>query len=173
MAILKVYKYPHAVLRQPCLPVEAFDETLKQIVADMTETMYSFGGAVGLAAPQVGVTQRIIVIDTAAKTTRDRQMILINPVIIKSSRNKQVREGCLSFPEYLANVKRATKLTVQAYDASGTPQTFDVEGLEAVAVQHEIDHLDGVLMIDRINSLKTDWIRRHQTAPIQETPASI
>jgi peptide deformylase len=161
MAVLKVYKYPHSVLRQPCLPVDAFDDSLRQLVADMTDTMYSFGGAVGLAAPQIGITQRVLVIDLNAKTTRDRRMVLVNPLILKASRNKLVREGCLSFPEYLANVKRATRVTVQAYDAHGTQQILDVEGLEAIAVQHELDHLDGVLMIDRISSLKTDWIRRH------------
>ncbi|MEB3205954.1 MAG: peptide deformylase [Vampirovibrionales bacterium] len=161
MAVLRVYKYPHSVLRQPCLPVDAFDDTLRQLVADMTETMYSFGGAVGLAAPQVGITQRVLVIDMHAKTTQDRLMVLINPLILKASRTKLVREGCLSFPEYLANVRRATRVTVQAYDAHGAQQILQVDGLEAIAVQHELDHLDGVLMIDRISSLKTDWIRRH------------
>ncbi|MGJ8508472.1 peptide deformylase, partial [Glaesserella parasuis] len=91
---------------------------------------------------------------------RSAYKVLINPVVVESSRKKTMREGCLSFPDYLANIKRATKLTFTAFDREQALQTYTVYGLEAIAVQHEIDHLDGVLMIDRISSLKTDWIRR-------------
>jgi peptide deformylase len=162
VAVLKILKFPHPVLRQTCEPVTEFDAALQQLAQDMVETMYDCNGAVGLAAPQVGHPVRMVVIDINAKTDRDRLMVLVNPVVVSKSRNKLVREGCLSFPEYLANVKRATKCTVEAYDPQGNPVSYTVEGLEAVAVQHEIDHLDGVLMIDRVTSLATDWIRRRQ-----------
>ena len=161
MAVLKILKYPHPILREACEAVAAWDTGLQKTVDDMIATMYDGPGAVGLAACQVGITQRIIVMDVTAKSTRDQLKILINPVITEQSRNKTMREGCLSFPEYLANIKRATKLTYTAFDREGAEFSETVHGLEAVAVQHEIDHLNGVLMIDRINSLKTDWIRRH------------
>ncbi len=160
MTILKVLKYPHPVLREQCEPVTVWDASLQELVDDMTETMYASPGAVGLAACQIGETVRVVILDVSSKTTREEYKVLINPTIVEASRKKMMREGCLSFPEYLANIKRATKLTFSAYDREGALQTYTVQGLEAIAVQHEIDHLDGVLMIDRISSLKTDWIRR-------------
>jgi peptide deformylase len=160
MALLKVLKYPHPVLREQCEPIRVWDQSLQTLVDDMTETMYHSFGAVGLAASQVGEAARLIILDVSSCTTRQDYKVLINPTIVEASRNKVMREGCLSFPEYLANIKRATKLTFTAYDRYGELQTYSVRGLEAIAVQHEIDHLDGILMIDRINSLKTDWIRR-------------
>lgn len=160
MAILKVLKYPHPILREMCEPVNAWDSQLQKLIDDMTETMYDSPGAVGLAASQVGETVRVVVMDVTCKTDRSEYKVLINPTVLEASRNKVMREGCLSFPEYLANIKRATKITFSAYDRDGARQTYTAQGLEAIAVQHEIDHLDGVLMIDRINSLKTDWIRR-------------
>jgi len=160
MAVLKVLKYPHPILRVPCPDVTVFDDALAQLAEDMVETMYHGAGAVGLAANQVGETVRMFVMDTTAFTTRDNLKILVNPTIIISSRNKTMREGCLSFPDYLANVKRAQRITVQAHDVYGELHEYEVKHLEAVCVQHEIDHLDGVLMMDRISSLKTDWVRR-------------
>jgi peptide deformylase len=120
-------------------------------------------GAVGLAAPQVGQSVRVFVMDTNAFTTRDNLKVMVNPKIITASRNKTMREGCLSFPDYLANVKRSQRITVEAFDAYGVLQTYELKHLEAVCVQHEIDHLDGILMMDRIESLKTDWLRRQST----------
>jgi peptide deformylase len=170
MAIRKVLKYPHPILREQCEPVTVWDGHLQRLIDDMTETMYNATGAVGLAASQVGETVRIVVMDVTCKTSRDEYKVLINPTILESSRKKQMREGCLSFPEYLASVKRATKVTFTAYERDGELKTYTVQGLEAIAIQHEIDHLDGVLMIDRINSLKTDWIRRQ---PRGETPEEL
>lgn len=160
MAILKVLKYPHPILREVCQPVTVWDGHLQKLIDNMTATMYTSYGAVGLAACQVGEAARVIVLDTTSKTTREAYKVLINPTIVESSRNKTMREGCLSFPEYLATIRRATKVTFTAYDRDEALKTYTVYGLEAIAVQHEIDHLNGVLMIDRINSLKTDWIRR-------------
>ena len=167
MSVLKIYQYPSPHLREVCEPVVDFNAGFQKQIDDLIATMYGASGSVGLAAPQVGFPIRVFVIDVAAKTTRDQLKVLINPRIIQQSRNKQVREGCLSFPEYLANVKRATRVTVEAQNREGEPVIYEVRDLEAIAVQHELDHLDGVLMIDRINSLKTDWIRR-QPRPAEE-----
>lgn len=160
MAVLKVLKYPHPILRETCTPVGGWDPSIEKLIQDMIETMYDHPGAVGLAAPQVGSPVRIVVIDISAKTTRDQLKVLVNPVIVQQSRNKLVREGCLSFPEYLANIKRSLRATVECLNAVGEPVIHSVEGLEAIAIQHELDHLEGVLLIDRVQSLKTDLIRR-------------
>jgi peptide deformylase len=160
MAILKLYKYPHPILRQACQPVTTFDDDLKQFIQDLTETMYACHGAVGLSAPQVGRAIRVFVVDVSAKTTQTERKVLINPVIESATRKKEGREGCLSFPEYLANVKRATRVSISGLNDQFEPVSYNVEMLEAIAMQHEQDHLDGVLMIDRVSSLATDWIRR-------------
>jgi peptide deformylase len=163
MSVLKILKYPHPILRIPCPALTVFDQTLQDLVADMVETMYHGTGAVGLAAPQVGQSVRVFVMDTNAFTTRDNLKVMVNPKIITASRNKTMREGCLSFPDYLANVKRSQRITVEAFDAFGVLHSYELKHLEAVCVQHEIDHLDGILMMDRIESLKTDWLRRQNT----------
>ncbi len=178
MAVLKIYKYPHVSLREQCKAVEGVNDGIRKVARDMVETMYACPGAVGLAAPQVGVPLRIVVIDVSAKTTKDRLRVMINPEIVSQSRNKLVREGCLSFPDYLANVKRATKITFRYIDENGETVEAEARDLEAIAVQHEIDHLDGILMIDRVNSLKTDLIRRYATqipegsGPGESSPSS-
>jgi peptide deformylase len=168
MSVLKILKYPHPILRIPCPELTVFDQTLQDLVADMVETMYHGTGAVGLAAPQVGQSVRVFVMDTNAFTTRDNLKVMVNPKIITASRNKTMREGCLSFPDYLANVKRSQRITVEAFDAYGVLHTYELKHLEAVCVQHEIDHLDGILMMDRIESLKTDWLRRQNSQSNEE-----
>jgi peptide deformylase len=165
MAVRRVLTYPNPVLRQACDPVvwtpgDAYPVRVQQVITDMVDTLYDYGNAVGLAANQIGEPWRIFILDMAARTTRDQLRVLVNPVILHTAKNKWVREGCLSFPEYLANVKRALKVTVQYYDQHAQLQQAEVSDLEAVAVQHELDHLDGVLFIDRIQSLQTDLIRR-------------
>lgn len=162
MSVLKIYKYPSSVLREKCEAVTEWDGKLQKLVDDMIETMYDQAGAVGLAACQVGQAVQVVVLDVTASTTRDRLQVLINPVVVSASRNKVSREGCLSFPEYLANIKRATRLTFQAYDREQKLVIYETRDFEAVAVQHELDHLNGVLMIDRVASLKTDLIRRQR-----------
>jgi peptide deformylase len=168
MAILKIYKYPHPVLRAMGEPVTVFNETLLTLVADMVETLYHCKGAIGLAAQQVGSPLQVFVMDMAAASTKDQLRVYVNPEIVAASRNKTMREGCLSFPEYLANVKRPQKIKVKAQDQWG--QWFEQEAtlLEAVCIQHEMDHLNGVLMIDRIESLKTDWITRQPKPLVTE-----
>ena len=173
MSVLTIYKYPHSILRVPGREVDIAAELpgdeIQRLIDDMIETMYAGPGAIGLAAPQIGQSVRIVILDMAARFYREPEetrppselKVLVNPTVVESSRNKVMREGCLSFPEYLASVKRATKVTYQAYDRHGELQTYQVRELEAIAIQHEIDHLDGILMIDRVASLKTDWIRRN------------
>ncbi|XVJ51820.1 MAG: peptide deformylase [Vampirovibrio sp.] len=169
MTVLKILKYPHPILRVPCPELFVFDDALEALVGDMIETMYHGVGAVGLAAPQVGHSIRLFVMDTNAFTTRDQLKVMINPRIITASRQKTMREGCLSFPDYLANVKRSQRITVEAQDVKGKLHVFELKHLEAVCVQHEIDHLDGVLMMDRIESLKTDWLRRQSPREQEDT----
>lgn len=160
MAIRPVLKYPAAVLRRCADPVVVFDHALAAFAEELLDSLYAHKGAIGLAAPQIGESVRVIVVDMTANTTRDTPRILVNPTIVSQSRQKTVREGCLSFPEYLANVRRSLRVHFSARDIYGNPIEDHVEGLEAVCIQHEIDHLDGVLMIDRVNSLNSDWIRR-------------
>lgn len=173
MPVLTIYKYPHPILRVPGREIDVATELptteMQRLIDDMVETMYAGPGAIGLAAPQIGQSVRIVILDMVARFYKEPEpppselKILVNPTIVESSRNKVMREGCLSFPEYLASIKRATKVTYQAYDRHGELQTYQVRELEAIAIQHEIDHLDGILMIDRVASLKTDWIRRNNT----------
>jgi peptide deformylase len=171
MAVMRVLQYPNPTLRQisqpaPLLPDGSGLPPLVQgVITDLVDTLYSAAGAVGLAAIQIGYPWRIFVLDVAAKTTQDQLRVLVNPVIVHTAKNKWVREGCLSFPDYLANVKRALKVTVQYYDAAGQFQEHTASDLEAVAIQHELDHLDGVLFIDRIQSMQTDLIRRSPPSP--------
>jgi peptide deformylase len=165
MAVCRVLQYPNPVLRQVSQPVvwqpgQPYPADIQQLIQDLTDTLYSHPGAVGLAAIQIGQPWRVFALDMTARTTQDQLRILVNPVITHTAKNKWVREGCLSFPEYLAQVKRALKVTATYFDQHAQPQTVTTSELEAVAIQHELDHLDGVLFIDRIQSLKSDLIRR-------------
>ena len=156
MAILEIYEYPHPLLRQPAEPIVDFGKQLQKQIDDLVDTLYDNRGAVGLAATQVGLPLRLFVMDLHPQQPESQLKILANPTIVRSSRWKVAREGCLSFPEYLANVKRAKRLTVSGCDRYGEPFEWDLEGFESVVVQHELDHLDGVLMIDRIRSISKD-----------------
>lgn len=160
MAILDILKYPEKSLLQPSRPVDGIDDDLKAFIRDMGETMFHDSG-VGLAAPQVGVNKRVIVYDSHAadpdleEETREFTA-LINPEIIKKSEETFVseNEGCLSVADFRSDVKRHVWVTVRAQNIDGKKLEFDADGLLSVIMQHEIDHLDGVLFIDRISSLK-------------------
>lgn len=168
MPILEILRYPHPVLRQVGQPLsvpEIASEPIQALVANMVETMRAFPGTVGLAAQQVGHPVRIFVMDSTAKTTQDRLFVMINPVIEQQSQWKFSREGCLSFPEYLVTVKRARKLTLSWYTPQGTQETQEFRDFEAIIIQHELDHLDGVLFIDRVQNIQTDLIQRSQPTP--------
>ena len=145
MAILEIKEYGEPVLRGKALPVKEITPEILNLIKDMAETMYADSG-VGLAAPQVGVSKRIIVIDGE----EDGLIILINPMIIKSEGELVEEEGCLSIPGIYSQVKRSSQVTVKALNENGDQIEMTKEGLAARALQHEIDHLDGILFIDRI-----------------------
>ena len=148
MAILEIKVYGEPVLREKALPVKEITPEILNLIKDMAETMYADSG-VGLAAPQVGVSKRIIVIDGE----EDGLIVLINPMIVKSEGEVVEEEGCLSLPGIYSQVKRSSKVTVKALDENGDPIEITKEGLTARALQHEIDHLDGILFIDRIGRM--------------------
>jgi len=154
-----VVKYPDPVLAKPSAPITAFDAALKKLAAEMFESMYAAQG-IGLAAPQIGLSQRLTVIDTSFNKTPKDKLVLINPEIVEV-RGKQVEEeGCLSLPEIREKVQRAAWVKVKAQNEKG--EWFEVEGEEllARALLHEIDHLNGVLFIDRISRLKRELVLR-------------
>lgn len=161
MAILKLYTYPDKVLSQKCEKVETVTDEVRRLLDDMLETMYKDKG-VGLAAPQVGITKRIIVVDD--KVTEDgipgaHPLYLVNPEIIKKSAETILfNEGCLSIPGQCAEVERHAAVTVKYLDYAGNEQILEAEDYLAVILQHEIDHLDGILYIDRISRLKRSII---------------
>lgn len=157
--ILTIVKYPDPVLQQPGEPVTEFNDELRKFVADMFETMYAAQG-IGLAAPQVAVSKRITVIDLSNKKDPKQKMVLINPEIIEREGKLYEEEGCLSFPEIREKVVRSAKVKIRAQNEFG--KWFEVEGEELLSrcLQHEIDHLDGVLFLFRISSLKRDLALR-------------
>ncbi len=157
--LLKIVKYPEPVLSQPGEPVTEFNDELRRFVADLFETTYAAKG-IGLAAPQVGVSKRVTVIDLSCGKDPEQKLVLINPEIIAREGKQYEEEGCLSFPEIHDKVQRAFKVTVRAQDEYGKWFEMDGEELLARAFQHEIDHLDGVLFIFRMSSLKRDMILR-------------
>jgi peptide deformylase len=166
MSKLKIFTFPDAVLAQKAHPLARVEKTFHKTADDMLETMYDAPG-IGLAANQVGILERFVVIDTDYDLEEDtgivknrKPLILINPEIIHKEGGIVFNEGCLSVPEYTAEVKRAEKIKVKYQDVDGLEQTFDAEGLLAVAVQHELDHLDGKLFIDRLSPLKKEMVRK-------------
>ncbi|EIT71673.1 MULTISPECIES: peptide deformylase [Hydrocarboniphaga] len=156
MAVLEILHHPDPRLRIKARPVVDFGPSLQKLIDDMFETMYAAPG-VGLAATQVGIDQRIAVMDAGAEGKPDPQ-VLINPVIVEASDKQEMEEGCLSVPDVADKVQRYNKLKLKAFDRNGSPYEVEVEGLRAQAIQHEIDHLDGKLYIDYLSSLKRERI---------------
>lgn len=148
MAILEIRKAGDKVLKEICKPVEKIDRNIRQTLNDMAETMYKANG-VGLAAPQIGISLRLVVIDVG-----DGLIELINPTIIKSEGREKDTEGCLSIPDIYGEVERFSKVTVEGLNRHGKKQCLVGEGLLARAFQHELDHLDGVLFIDRAETIQ-------------------
>jgi len=157
MAILEILRYPDSRLRNKAQFVEQVDAETKQLIDDMFETMYEASG-IGLAATQVNSTKRLLVLDISEE--HDDPLCLINPEIVSKEGEEKADEGCLSVPGFYEPVKRATHIQVKALDRDGNPIELDLEGLPAVCVQHEIDHLDGKLFIDYLSSLKRTRIRK-------------
>ena len=155
---------PDARLKTPGAPVERFDEELKRLVKDLTDTMRAGPGSVGIAAPQIGEMVRVAVVDTSGHkkfgSASQGFFALVNPRIIAKSGERTGREGCMSLPEFTANVRRAQSVTVEFQTVDGEARTVQCEDFEAVAMQHEIDHLDGILFLDRVANLQTDVFPR-------------
>jgi peptide deformylase len=157
--ILKIVKYPEPVLSQPGEPVTEFDAELKKLADDMFETMYASQG-IGLAAPQVAVGKRVTVVDLSQGKDPAQKLVLVNPEVIFREGKQYEEEGCLSFPEIREKVQRAAKVRIRAQDLKGKWFELDGEELLSRAFQHEIDHLDGMLFIFRMSSLKRDLVLR-------------
>lgn len=162
MSMLEILTYPDLRLKQVANEVTAFDAELKEFLVKLEQTMRAGPGGVGIAAPQVGRLSRIVIIDVSDKPKVESNgcMVLVNPEIIQWEGMVVGREGCMSVPDYTGNVIRAEKITVKAFDVKGKIQEFQCSGFEARAVQHEIDHLDGLLFLDRLVSSKKDLFRR-------------
>ena len=159
MAILEIRKYPDDVLKKKALPVEKVDKTLQRLIDNMIEPMYAAPG-IGLAAPQVGVSKRLLVIDISSKEEKIPLVVLINPEITEADGLVDSEEGCLSLPDYTTVVKRADRVIVKGLDREGNPVEMECTELLARAIQHEIDHLDGVLLIDRISAIKREFFKK-------------
>ena len=154
MTLLKILTYPDPFLRQPVQPVTVFDDALQIIIEDMVETMYDAPG-VGLAAIQAGIDKRLIVFDPNADAGKKDYCVLINPEI-ESAEGQVIseNEGCLSVPDYRADVKRYEFVVAKGLDRCGNPVTIEADGLLSIILQHEIDHLNGILFIDHLSALK-------------------
>lgn len=160
MPILSIRFFPDSILRSPCQKVQRFDPPLKKILRDMRQTMHRQPHGIGIAAPQVGVASQIVLVDISARMPGAREWVLINPIIQRSWEEKISREGCMSLPDYTAYLKRFEHIHLRWQDLHGQPHEREFSGLEAVCIQHEVDHLQGKLFIDRVTSLKRDMIPR-------------
>ena len=164
MATQPILRYPHPVLKKLCHRVATIDNAIHALIRDLLDTMREGPGSVGVAAPQIGVTLRVCVVDVSAsrhgKDNNHGQLCMINPEITARSGTAVMREGCMSVPDYTGDVERATEITVKYDEPDGAERVITATGFEAVAIQHEMDHLDGILFLDRIVSLKTGLFRR-------------
>ena len=156
MAILNILRYPDARLHKTAAPVTVFDGNLKKLVADMAETMYAAPG-IGLAAVQVDVAKQIIVVDVSER--RDSLVVLVNPEIVEATGESDIEEGCLSVPGIYELVPRAERVKVRAHDQNGNVFTLEAQGLLAVCIQHEMDHLQGKIFVEYLSQLKQQRIR--------------
>lgn len=161
MAVLDIVTYPDSFLKEPTREVEAVDDDIRRMIADMADTMYAAPG-IGLAANQVGFDKRILIYDLACREGETPDLrVLINPEIVSADGQQlSENEGCLSVPDFRADVNRYATVRVQALDGDGRPLDFDADGMEAIVLQHEIDHLNGILFIDRISALKRQMYKR-------------
>ncbi|HEY5673819.1 MAG TPA: peptide deformylase [Malonomonas sp.] len=167
MAVKEVLLYPDPRLKEVCTAIDGFDESVTTLLQDLVDTMVDTGHSVGVAAPQIGDVRRAVVVDVSHSKLGKKQknhglLQMVNPEIIEKEGDQVVREGCMSVPDYTGNVNRAERIVVQFRDRQDDLQVIRAEGFEAIAIQHEIDHLDGHLFLDRVTSLKTDLFRRKQ-----------
>ena len=160
MTVLDILTYPDKFLKLPTTPVENIDGALQTVFDDMAATMYQAPG-VGLAAPQVGIGHRFIVYDVAPREDGQDLHVFVNPrIVAREGEILSENEGCLSVPDFRADVKRAELILVEGVDRDGNPVRFEADGLLAIVIQHELDHLEGTLFIDRISALKRQMYKR-------------
>ncbi|PIE75095.1 MAG: peptide deformylase [Deltaproteobacteria bacterium] len=168
MSVLEIVRYPDPILRQNAEKIEEINDDIKKLSEDMADTMYEDKG-VGLAANQVGILKKIIVIDPAPDPEKRNFLTLINPVIVEAEGQQISREeGCLSLPGIRSDVKRYTRVKVEAFNLDGEPVVLEDEGLVSIILQHEIDHLNGKVFIDRISSLKRKIYHKKLVKQAQE-----
>jgi peptide deformylase len=158
MAVLEILRYPHPLLKKRSQEIEKIDENIKQLIEDMAETMYDANG-VGLAACQVGVNKRIIVLDVSPMDPGQDLFVLINPEIVAEEEEIDHEEGCLSVPDCQEIIKRKQKVRVRGMSSEGKEVELEAQGILAIALQHEVDHLNGVLILDRMSGLKREIYR--------------
>ncbi len=162
MAVFDILVYPDPRLKEVSRQVNVIDESVRKLVSDLEDTIAAGPPSVGIAAPQIGRFERIAIVDVSSKSNipNHGKLILINPQIISKQGAVKGREGCLSVPDYTGNVIRPERITLQALDLMGKNKSYDMEGFEARAVLHEIDHLDGLLFLDRLVSRRDNLFRR-------------
>jgi peptide deformylase len=160
MAVREIRTYPDAVLKKLAKPVPGVDDEVRRLMDDMFDTMHESNG-IGLAAPQVGVSERVIVVDVS-HTSEDAPppVALANPEVVAAEGEVEFEEGCLSLPGFLTKVKRSSEITVKALDREGKAVTIEAGGIFAIALQHEMDHLDGTLILDRASGLKREFYKK-------------
>lgn len=163
MAVRPIVLVPDPILKRVCAPVEGYTPDVAALLEDLVDTLRA-GPGVGVAAPQIGSALRVAVVDVTPRPGHGL-VILVNPEILRQEGWQVMREGCLSVPEYTANVGRPERVVVRALDGEGRPRVLESEGFEAVCLQHEIDHLSGILFLDRVSSLKKDVFRRKGVTP--------
>lgn len=167
MAVKEILLYPDSRLKETCAPIDDFDDSARSLLKDLVDTMVDAGHSVGVAAPQIGDIRRAVVVDVSHSKLGKKQknhglLQMVNPVVIEREGTQVVREGCMSVPDYTGNVTRSERIVVQFLNQEGELQVIPSEGFEAIAIQHEMDHLDGYLFLDRVSSLKSDLFRRKQ-----------
>lgn len=168
MSVLEIKKYPDKILKQKTAEISDLDGMTQQLIDDMLETMHCAHG-LGLAANQIGVSKRVCIIDLSLKEDNHVPLIiLINPVIIEKEGVVDAEEGCLSLPGYMTSIKRAEKVFVKGFNREGKPVEFEGTGLLGRALQHEIDHLEGLLMIDRMSPIRREFFKRRYKKLQQE-----
>ena len=164
MGVQPIVLYPDPILKKVCRPADWRDPLVQQVAQDLVDTMQA-GPGVGVAAPQIGHDLRIFVVDVTPKHPGHGLLVLLNPEMVGKEGAVTGREGCLSIPDFTASVRRYSKILLQAVDPQGNPRILESDGFEAVCLQHELDHLDGVLFLDRVSCLKTDVFRRKGVQP--------
>ncbi len=162
MALLEILRYPDPRLKQESEAIESFDDSLRAVIADLEQTMRAGPGGVGIAAPQTGHFIRVVIVDVSSKPKikQHGRMVMVNPEIISYDGFAKSREGCMSVPDYTGNVIRAENIEVEYFDEFGEKHSVKSSGFEARAIQHELDHLEGLLFLDRLVSRRSDLFKR-------------